>query len=123
MSPLPDHMALTSILVREKRALEGLHDAHVQMRLLLGAGHSRYLGWAVDDLAEATNALTEIDRARRSVTGVRTAEQCIDTAPDALRRTLIRLTDEVDVLLRRVEREREKARSSCHGQTGGRAHR
>lgn len=125
MTPLTDHVALASILVQEKRTLQALHDSHVQMRLLLEADDSRYLGWAVDDLVEATEALAAVDRARRTVTGDRTAEQCIETAPDGIQRTLVRLTDEIDGLLRRVDSERAKARSTCHVriQAGKRRHR
>lgn len=125
MTVLTDHEALASMLVLEKRALEDVHDSHVQLRLLLEAGDSRYLGWAVDDLVEATGALTAADRARRSVTGDHTAEQCIETAPIGLQRTLVRLTDEIDELLRQVSSERSMARSACHVriQAGNRQHR
>lgn len=125
MTALTDHVALASLLVREKRTLETLHDSHVQIRLLVEAGDSRYLGWAVDDLTEATETLTEVDAARRALTGDRAATEWIETAPGVLRRTLQRLTDEIDELLRRVHEERTRARASCHRriQAGARRHR
>jgi len=109
-----DHVTLASILVQEKRTLEAVHDSHVQMRLLLEAGDSRYLGWAVDELAEATEALDEVDRSRQSLTGHHKADQWIETASGELRRTLERLTEEIDELLRQVTEERTRASAACH---------
>lgn len=125
MTLLPDHLTLASLLVREKRTLEAVHDSHVQMRLLLEAGDSRYLGWAVDDLVEASDELNEIDRTRRSLTGSDSANHWIASASGSLQRTLLRLTDEIDELLQQVEEERARARAACHLQTsaGKRRHR
>lgn len=125
MTLLADHVTLASLLVREKRALAALHDSHVQMRLLLEAGDSRYLGWAVDDLVEAADELNEIDRTRQSLTGSDPADLWIETASGTLQRTLQRLTDEIEELLQRVEEERTRARAACHLQihAGKRRHR
>lgn len=125
MTLLTDHVTLASLLVREKRTLEAVHDSHVQMRLLLEAGDSRYLGWAVDDLVQAADELNEIDRTRRSLTGTESANQWIESASGSLQRTLQRLTDEIDELLQRVEEERARARAACHVQmhAGKRRHR
>lgn len=125
MTLLTDHVMLASLLVREKRTLEAIHDSHVQMRLLLEAGDSRYLGWAVDDLVETSEELNEIDRTRRSLTGSDSADHWIGSASGALQRTLRRLTDEIDQLLQQVEEERARARAACHLQmnAGKRRHR
>jgi len=123
-----DHHTLTALLLHQRALLERLRYRHIQLRVLLEAGESRFLGRAIDELADAEEELTDVEEARASVAAglaeiaglperadLRTLSS---TAPTHLAGLLTSLGEDLEALLAEVEAERRAARTIAHARVG-----
>lgn len=116
--------ALVASLTHSHRALRRVRYAHSQLRLLLEAGESQFLGRALDELADAVEEL-ETSETTRILTAAEVAEaagmrrdtdmlELLDFVPDGVVHALAHLRTTIQGLLAEVSAERALARSLSH---------
>lgn len=120
---------LLSILSRERRALEALLFRLVEARGLLAAGETRFLSWAAADMAQAAQAVREVEARRVAATTATLRELVTESAEplssllDDHRMALARLAGEVgaatdavqEIGRARLDRLRQAVPAGCGG--------
>ena len=119
----PDVESLTAALVNTKDLLERLRYAHVQLRLLLEAGETRFLGRAIDELVDADEAVESAEQARTSIVAPLGRRRGLPSGLDLdelagrlpLQTERLReLQRDLIALLEETHLERTRARSASH---------
>lgn len=124
--PRTDHFDLATALAHERRLLELLRFHHLQLRVLLEADESRFLGRAIDELGDITVELDAVEEARAAVAAAVAAAHglpedsrlidLIQVSPEAQATLLDELRKDMRRLVDEIERERRSARALSHEQ-------
>lgn len=123
-SPVVGHAAVVATLAHSQRVLHRLLYAHIQLRLLLEAGESRFLGRALDELADAEEELEGAEAMTKSAAAEAAMNaglpidpdvlELIDVVPDDVGHALVHLRKNIQKGLLEVNAERAMARELSH---------
>ena len=119
-SPCVGHAAVVATLAHSQRVLHRLLYAHIQLRLLLEVGEGRFLGRALDELADAEDemkqaeAMTTHAAAEAAMAAGLPSDseilELIEAVPDDVGHALVHLRQTIQDLLTAVNAERALAR-------------
>jgi hypothetical protein len=119
-----EYLELIALLAQERHLLEQLRFGHTQLRLVIEADQSRFIGQALDEIDTIEYELQKVgaQRARLSrriakgagVGGDVDLGEIISAAPPGLIVALESVRGDIEGLLARTNEERRRARAASH---------